>query len=72
MIGLSLHCAEFILVESSQDPPDIIHGNILLDELLQQIGHPGPQIHEKADETTRLRQSQGFCQRLERRRLVVL
>ena len=46
----------FILLESIQDPPDIIHGNVLLDELLQQIGHLRPQVHEKAYEPVR------FCQ----------
>jgi len=45
-----------ILLEGGQDPPDITHGNVFLDELLQQIGHSGPWGHEKTNETTRLRQ----------------
>ncbi len=43
----------FILSESSQDLTGIVHGNVLLDELLQQSGHLGAQIHENADEATR-------------------
>jgi hypothetical protein len=46
----------FIIPDSSQDPSDIFHGSVLLDQALQQIGNAGAQVREKAYETTR------FCQ----------
>ena len=56
MVSRIRHRSVFILSESSQDQTGIVHGKVLLDELLQQSGHLGAQIHENADEATR------FCQ----------
>ncbi len=42
-----------ILAKHSKDPPDIIQANIFLDELFQQIGQPGLQVHERANKTAR-------------------
>ena len=44
----------------------------MVDELLEQFGHPGSQIHEEANETAGLRYRKGFRQGLQGRRFVVL